>query len=424
MAAGSRLFSRGSKCVRWGRSTGLACAVAAGFLAILSGQGPVRGSVDRAGIAPSAHIFETLVAQPESAPTRVAVGPGGRDVRLAGELTDGVAERLARLLDASPQVERIHLTSEGGLVDEGAAIGALVARRGLVTYVPDYCVSACTLAFVRGRERLVLPGSRLGFHAPYESGPFGIEIEADSAPERAAYLAAGLEPSFVDAALRVRPDELMIPDAARLVTARVATGVVDAYRFPDSTLDDGPDAEHARSVILRDVLVLASLETKAPAVIEGIAAWYLDGYARGRSEGEAVDGIRRMAARAVAGGLRTAEPGTHVALGRLTLRTLDRIGPEREDACAAAGEGIGAVLARGGLAEPDLALARAALRHAIFPETAPDAPEPAPLASRDCAGLRRALTAALALPPEDAAGALHPLLFPEPALAHVTAQAE
>ncbi|WP_286159047.1 hypothetical protein [Methylobacterium sp. Leaf456] len=370
------------------------------------------------------HVSETLVAQAESPPMRIALGPDGRDVRLAGELTDGVAERLARLLDASPRVERIHLTSEGGLVEEGAAIGALVARRGLVTYVPDYCVSACTLAFVRGRERLVLAGARLGFHAPYESGPFGIEIEADSAPERAAYLAAGLEPAFVDAALKVRPDELMIPDAARLVAARVATGVVDAYRFPDSTLDDGPDAEHARTVILRDVPVLASLEAKAPAVIEAITMWYLDGYARGRSEGEAVDGIRRMAARAVAGALRSAEPAVVVALGRLTLRALDRVGPERDDACAAAGEGLGAVLTRSGLGEPDLALARAALRHAVFTEAAPEAPEPAPLATRDCGGLRRALTAALALPPDDAAGALHPLLFPESVLAHVTAQAE
>ncbi len=63
----------------------------------------------------------------------------------------------------------------------------------------------------------------------------------------------------------------------------------------------------------------------------------------------------------------------------------------------------------------------------VLPSAPPgrsEADPPTPLATRDCAGLRRALTAALALPPEDAAGALHPLLFPEPALAHVTAQAE
>ncbi len=70
------------------------------------------------------------------------------------------------------------------------------------------------------------------------------------------------------------------------------------------------------------------------------------------------------------------------------------------------------------------ASARAALSNASFAEAMPDDSIPASRATRDCAGLRRALTAALALAPEDAAPALHPLLFPEPALAHVTAQAE
>ena len=428
MAAGSRLFSRGVKDVlrrrMSRRSAGLAGALAAGFLVVLGGHGPVRGAVDGAEFGPHAHLSDTLVAPAESAPTRVAVGPNGRDVRLSGELTEGVADRLARLLDGHPDVERIHLTSEGGLVDEGAAIGALVARRGLVTYVPDYCVSACTLAFVRGRERLVLEGARLGFHAPYETGPFGLEVAADSAPERAAYIAAGVEPAFVDAALKVRPDDLMIPDAARLVAARVATGVVDAYRFPDSALDDGPDPDHARALVLRDVPLLASVEARAPAVIREIAAWYLDGYAEGRSEGAAVDGIRRMAARVVAGALLQAEPATLVALGRLTLRAIDRVEPDREHACAAAGEGVGAVLTRSGVAEPDLAVARTALHSASFAETVPEAPEAPPLSLRDCAGLRRALTAALGLPTKDAGRALRPLLFPEPVLARVTAQAE
>ncbi|SFL29129.1 hypothetical protein [Methylorubrum salsuginis] len=428
MAAGSRLFSRGSKPIPWGaaagRAAGLACALALALVALPGGHGPVHGAIDPTGIVSRAPISESGGAPPESAPTRIVLGPGGRDVRLAGELTEGVAERLARLLDAHGSVERIHLTSEGGLVDEGAAIGALIARRGLVTYVPDYCVSACTLAFVRGRERLVLEGARLGFHAPYETGPFGIEVAADSTPERAAYLEAGLEPAFVDAALKVRPDDLMIPDTARLVAARVATGVVDAYRFPDSTLDESSDPDHARAVVLRDVPLLADVEARAPALIRAISAWYLDGYAQGRSEGAAYDGIRRMAARAVAGALRPAEPATLVALGQLTLRLLDRFEPDRAPACAAAGEGIGAVLTRSGIGEAERASARAALSNASFAEAMPDDSIPASRATRDCAGLRRALAAALALPADDAAAALHPLLFPEPALAHVTAQAE
>lgn len=423
MAAGSRRFLRGvgqglrGRFPRW--SAGLGCCLFAGILAI---HGPVRGAVDVSQIGPEAYFTDILGGQADALPARIALGPHGRDVRLSGELTDGVAERLSRLLDAHPSVERIHLTSEGGLVDEGAAIGALVARRGLVTYVPDYCVSACTLAFVRGRERLILEGARLGFHAPYEAGPFGIEIEADSAPERAAYLDAGVEPTFVDAALRVRPGDLMIPDATRLIAARVATGIVDAYRFPDSTLDDGPDPIHARAVLLRNVPILTEIETVAPDRVREIVAWYLDGYGQGRSEGEAVDGVRRRAARIVSGALRHAEAATLAAFGRATLAMLDRVGPERERACAGAAEGLGAMLSRSGIGEAERVLVRAALLpQKPVVETDPDTP---PLGLRDCAGLRRAFRAALAHPLAEAVLALRPLLFPEATLAHVTARAE
>ncbi|MEG9529438.1 MAG: hypothetical protein MIL41_27315, partial [Hyphomicrobiales bacterium] len=52
-------------------------------------------------------------------PARLTIGPGGRDLRLAGDLTEGVAARVAGVLAAQPQIARIHLTSDGGLVEEG-----------------------------------------------------------------------------------------------------------------------------------------------------------------------------------------------------------------------------------------------------------------------------------------------------------------
>lgn len=229
---------------------------------------------------------------------RITLGPGGRDIRLAGELSEGVAARLKRLLDENPRVERIHLTSEGGLVDEGAAIGAQIAARGLVTYVPDYCVSACTLAFVRGRERLIVAEARLGFHAPYETGLFGQDVAADAAPERAAYIAAGVAPDFVDAALKVSSDDLWLPDARHLLRAGVATGIVDLRRFPDSTLDGGPDLAHARAVLLENFPQLERLERMAPQAVDAIAARYLDAYRSGLSEAEAVEEIERRTVRA------------------------------------------------------------------------------------------------------------------------------
>ena len=381
----------------------------------------------------SLELESRLGTEAPAAETRIVLGPGGRDVRLSGELTEGAGERLERLLADNPRIERIHLTSEGGLVDEGRAIGEAIARRGLVAYVPDYCVSACTLAFVRGRERLVVAAARLGFHAPYEAGLFGQVFRADGTPERAAYLAAGVAPDFVDAALNVSSDEIWTPDTDRLAAARVITGIVDTRRFPDSTLDDGDDLAHARAAVLRNLVVLQGFEARAPRAVDAIAAWYLDHYRSGLSEGEAAEGLKRIAARAVARVLRDADDATTVELGRILVRAMEWTRPTPA-ACAAIGAEDNLVLAeealrRSGGSERNAprALVARALAGSVRP---PPNPEPLSLADdaavpmaaaieSDCAVLRGAYAGALARPLHKAATALRALIgsaAPRPSL--------
>lgn len=229
---------------------------------------------------------------------RIALGSGGQDIRLAGELTEGAAERLRLLLDTHPGITRIHLTSEGGLVEEGRAIGALIAAHALDAYVPDYCVSACTLAFVRGRNRFVRPESQLGFHAPYEDGPSGETIAVDASDEHTAYLAAGIDAAFVAAALAVPASDIWIPDTGKLLHSGVATALVEADRFPDSTLDHAPDLAGARNALLNGIEGARGLE--AHARLDTIAARYLAAYRAGRSESAITAEMHRLVAEALA----------------------------------------------------------------------------------------------------------------------------
>jgi len=404
---------------RSARRVGMAVAVAAaGLIAVLGGQ----GRAGLRGVLPAADplLTDPLVALPRAVspapeddgpatPARIVLGPGGRDVRLMGELDDGASGRLARLLEDNPGVERIHLTSEGGLVDEGSAIGDLIARHGLVTYVPDYCVSACTLAFVRGRERLMVAAGRLGFHAPYEADWFGREVQADAAPERAAYVAAGVAPDFAEAALAIPSSEIWIPDADRLLQAGVLTGVVDSHRFPDSTLDDGDDLPHARAAILRNLALLRGLDAVAPRLVDGIAGWYLDAYRAGRSEGEALAGLRRLTARQVARVVRAADDDTVTLFGRTLARALERAPLA---SCAAIAEGD-LVLAQEVLGEDDTATVVAGLAQAASlsgPDTLPS--EAGPVRTAECEAMRAAYGQALARPVPEAATALRRLIAP------------
>jgi hypothetical protein len=254
--------------------------------------------------------------EPSEVAARVVLGPGGRDIRLAGDLIEGVAARVATLLAANPGVERIHLTSDGGLVDEAVALGALVAERRLATYVSDACASACTLVFVRGRARYLLTGARLGFHAPYELGVGGRIVTVDPAAERAAYLAAGLASDFVARTMTVAPADIWIPEPSRLLEAGVVTEMVESDHFPDSTLDADPSPQAARAEVLRNLPILSQLD---PGAVDAAASWYRDGYLAGRTEAEAIAGLRERASAALRRQFRAADDATIRALGRLVL---------------------------------------------------------------------------------------------------------
>ena len=367
---------------------GSACAA----LAALAWTGLSGSNPPAAPKAAYATLSPELQRHPQtSVETRIVLGPGGRDVRLSGEIAEGAADRLGRLLDAHPGVERIHLTSEGGLVDEALALGAHIAARGLTTYVPDYCVSACTLAFVRGRERLLVSGGRLGFHAPYDPGPAGEVVQADSEPERRAYVAAGVEEAFAAEALRVASADLWIPEAGRLVAARVVTGIVDTRRFPDSTLDDDASPAAARAAIRRNLPLLAGFEA-APGLIDRIAGWYLEAYRAGHSEGEALDGLRRLAAGEVVRAAWGGDDAAILALGRY-LRSAMQAAPA--PVCVTLG------------LEGDLILAQA-----VSERTAPATSEGVddPQSARACAETIGAYDAALSLSDVEAAGALRRLV--------------
>ncbi|NEU11340.1 hypothetical protein G3T14_04265 [Methylobacterium sp. BTF04] len=394
---------------RVGRRFGGLCLLGSLALAGLAGLAAGRpGALGSAYAAVSVGLEERFHTRVPAGDLRLALGPRGRDVRVAGEIGEGAAQRLKVLLDANPHVARIHLTSDGGLVDEAVGIGALIADRGLSTYVPDYCVSACTLAFARGRERFLVTGGRLGFHAPYDPGLFGQVFQADATAERAAYLAAGIEPGFVGQALAVASADLWIPDAARLLQANVVTQVVDTDRFPDSTLDDDPSPEGARAAVLRALPLLEGFATR-PNVLARLAGRYRDGYFAGRSEGEALDRLRRDAAREIGRAVAGADDATILALGRYLHRAM-RAGDT--SACLGIGTAGNLLLAQETLNEADegpALLARAAGQGAPVESGPVRAEIQRSDFARDCPGLTEAYAHALSRP--DPAPALRALML-------------
>lgn len=198
-----------SRACRLGISTAglfLAALVAAGLLDVGTGSG------DR--------------AESDVVPATLTLSGDGIELRLDGDLMDGTARRIRRLLRSQAGVRVLSLRSEGGLVDEAEQIGDIVSAYGLATFAPETCISACTLVFVRGRERLAVPEVQLGFHAPYDAGARGDQVQLPSDEEHQAYVAAGISPDFVDRAMSTPSSEVWFPDRDHLLRARVVSAFV------------------------------------------------------------------------------------------------------------------------------------------------------------------------------------------------------
>src|SRR5689334_361523 len=95
------------------------------------------------------------------------------ELEVSGGMSFGTADALETILKATPSIRVVHLNSVGGWIKEGERVGTLMESYGLTTFTEHECVSACLLAFLGGKERLLGVGARLGFHQASVGGVGG-----------------------------------------------------------------------------------------------------------------------------------------------------------------------------------------------------------------------------------------------------------
>ncbi|MHC2335251.1 GYF domain-containing protein [Bradyrhizobium sp. USDA 4454] len=151
----------------------------------------------------------------------------GSEAEITGGIKYGLAEDFRKILDSSKGVRLVHLDSIGGRIGEGEKLFTLIKSRGLDTYVDSKCLSACTFAFVAGRQRILRNGAVLGFHRGSFAG------EEDLSSGRSIYETVGISAPFIDRALATKNADMWRPSQAELLAARVITKTSngDEYAF-------------------------------------------------------------------------------------------------------------------------------------------------------------------------------------------------
>ena len=205
---------------------------------------------------------------------KVTVSADGTILYLVGMLLDGSFFQVDAALRAAPDVRQVHLSSSGGYTIEGRLVAALVRKRRLDTYVEYYCASACTQVFAAGRQRVIGPLARLGFHEAVMVDSKGMaagvrprtDRKLDSTTVfgvngndtlRLAYELAGTDPAFITKALGYDHENMWLPEQEELLESSLVTRVAERAELPAP-----PEAiprEAVRSSVLQHPLWQAAL---------------------------------------------------------------------------------------------------------------------------------------------------------------------
>lgn len=221
----------------------------------------------------------------------------GKSILLKGGINDGTAESLAKALAIAPSVTTVVLESSGGWVRQGNMIAKVISERGLNTYVEHECSSACTVAFLAGKERSGEPNARIGFHSFRSVGSNNAVAEtADIAMANETYRRAGLSPAFIAKIIATPHDKAWYPSHDELLAEGVFTRV--SLGGETATLATSVPTREKLSSEFMKVPAFAALAAKYPNEFEGIVdkAW-------GQMQARRPDGEVMAAARAQVGQL-------------------------------------------------------------------------------------------------------------------------
>jgi hypothetical protein len=261
-------------------------AIAARLVVILS---TIRGGVDFTNIIwPMFSEFSKVAIGVDDTPAHeLRLLRGATEVELSGGMPFGTASALKTLLDAAPTVKVIHLNSFGGRVSEGYEIYKLIRGHQLITYTSTNCVSACTIAFLAGAERLLASEGKLGFHSANLGG-----LDERVLPEindniRQTLREHGVAPWFIEKSLSTRGDSVWYPTHGEMLEAKVVTKIVDSDQFGLSGIGGWKDRDTIERR-LGELPVFAVIKENDPEGFKVLASQYSAGVQAGRSINEIV----------------------------------------------------------------------------------------------------------------------------------------
>ncbi len=149
----------------------------------------------------------------------------GDQIIVSGHMSWGLHDAFVAALNDNPNVTTVVLNSPGGHYAVGLRMARMIRERGLDTLTTEMCGSACTYAFLGGRNRTLQNGAKLGFHAMAGNTQVVLNRMQQHATE--TLKAANVPDSFIERVFATPSDDVWYPTVRELRKANVITEVGD-----------------------------------------------------------------------------------------------------------------------------------------------------------------------------------------------------
>lgn len=142
-------------------------------------------------------------------------------VIVTGTMSWGAYYAFVDALDQNPNIKTVVLNSLGGHYAVGLLMENLIRSRGLDTVTTELCASACTFAFLGGKQRILGQKGRLGYHAPW--GNVAIVLERVSEHMAEGLRSVGASEDFIKRVFATPGESVWFPTHAELRQTNIVT---------------------------------------------------------------------------------------------------------------------------------------------------------------------------------------------------------
>lgn len=267
----------------------------AGFAKLMVVIGLLRFAADftTVGLPLISEGAKMLVGVDDTPPYQIRLLREGTELELAGGMPFGTNDAIKKFLDATPAIQVLHLNSQGGRMAEAYLLYKTIKERNLSTFTSADCVSACSIAFLAGKERYLGESGRLGFHSVRVgelSGQVNTELNGEV---RQTLQTHGVPKNFIDRALSTSPKDMWYPSKDELLRAKIIDSVVDSRYFGLSGVTQWRDAHKIESELLTLPIysALAQYDQKNYAKLRNIL---VSGIQKGRAQIEIQNDVRSI----------------------------------------------------------------------------------------------------------------------------------